>query len=200
MALAVAFLPFYLNDFFYLGELSGLGFLLVDYATRLISLCGFAAAVRWGGLPRLPQRNLMLCLLVVLGAAVLVRLQQTQIYPIIREHLDFFRLKFPLEPLNAPLALLDLSLGLIVVAVSEELVFRRLMFSLLRQYHLSVFIFLSSVAFSLIHWSGGLAEIINTFVAGCIFAIVYAYTKRILFLFVLHYIANFPIFYEYYFS
>jgi membrane protease YdiL (CAAX protease family) len=88
---------------------------------------------------------------------------------------------------------LDLTFGLILVGIFEELIFRGYMHSFLSRFfqnHL-IIIGLSAVAFGFIHWSGGLHKIIITGIIGAIFMALYVRTRSLPAIMLAHFAINF---------
>src|SRR5437773_12292199 len=90
----------------------------------------------------------------------------------------------------------DLHLGLALVALVEEMIFRGLYFTVLGQYlSRTVWVFaLSSLSFGLIHWSLGLAAIIHTGLIGAIFMVCMWRTKSVLPTIIAHFCVNYAAF------
>ncbi|MFH1428882.1 MAG: CPBP family intramembrane glutamic endopeptidase, partial [Candidatus Margulisiibacteriota bacterium] len=75
----------------------------------------------------------------------------------------------------------DLTVGLLMVGIFEELVFRGFMCAYLNRYTKNRFaiVLISSLAFGLIHWSGGLHVVLVTSVIGAVFMIAYLKTRSL---------------------
>ncbi|MEW6201308.1 MAG: type II CAAX endopeptidase family protein [bacterium] len=88
---------------------------------------------------------------------------------------------------------IDLTFGLLLVGVMEELVFRGMMHMVLRRQTQSAaaIIAVSSIAFGLIHWSGGFHAIINATVIGAVFMIFYLRTRSTPALMLAHFTIDF---------
>lgn len=88
---------------------------------------------------------------------------------------------------------IDLSAGLLMAGILEEVVFRGYFFTFLRQYSFrpSVCILFSAVAFGMIHWSGGVHQIILTSAVGAVFMLVYLRTASLPAVIMSHFIVNF---------
>jgi len=88
---------------------------------------------------------------------------------------------------------IDLTAGLLMVAISEELVFRGYLKTFLSRYtQNSVFIIgISAVAFGFIHWSGGLHQVIVTSAIGTVFMILYLRTHSLPAIILAHFAVNF---------
>jgi membrane protease YdiL (CAAX protease family) len=88
---------------------------------------------------------------------------------------------------------IDLTLGLMMTAVCEELVFRGYLFVLLRRFatHPATIVIVSGAAFGLIHWSGGIHRVVATGLIGAIFMMLYIRSRSLHPLIVAHFIINF---------
>ncbi|MDH5771787.1 MAG: CPBP family intramembrane metalloprotease [Rhodospirillaceae bacterium] len=100
--------------------------------------------------------------------------------------------KYP-EIEHSGIKLFDLTFGLALVAVSEEIIYRALLAALVFRYLPGTFwvVVLSSVIFAFIHWAHGPSNVIAAFVSGVIFMILYLRTRSLLPPMLAHYIANF---------
>jgi membrane protease YdiL (CAAX protease family) len=87
----------------------------------------------------------------------------------------------------------DLSAGLLLVGLLEELVFRAAMFSLLSRYasRPAAIIVISALAFGLIHWSLGLHSVVVTAVIGALFMAVYLRTRSLPALVLAHFVIDY---------
>ena len=97
---------------------------------------------------------------------------------------------------DAYLLMFDLFVGILLVAISEELAFRRLLFSLLEKigFGRPAIVLASSTIFALIHLTSGLAAFASTFLYGIIFAMTFYATGRLSLCIALHYIVDFVVF------
>ncbi|MCC7410423.1 MAG: CPBP family intramembrane metalloprotease [Gammaproteobacteria bacterium] len=88
---------------------------------------------------------------------------------------------------------IDLTLGLLLVGVVEELVFRGYMHAVLRRFTDSpaVIVVVSSVAFGLIHWSLGLHAVLVTTVIGAVLMLAYLRTRALPPLMLAHFAIDF---------
>jgi len=88
---------------------------------------------------------------------------------------------------------IDLTFGLFMVGILEELVFRGYMHTFISRYSQSPFAIavFSSVAFGLIHWSLGLHTIVITSIIGAIFMIAYLKTRSLPAIMLAHFAVNF---------
>jgi membrane protease YdiL (CAAX protease family) len=87
----------------------------------------------------------------------------------------------------------DLYVGLALVALVEEIVFRGLFYTLLRRVipSLPVVFLLCSLVFGLIHWSLGLAAIVSTALIGALFLLVMWRTGSVLPAIIAHFVVNY---------
>lgn len=88
---------------------------------------------------------------------------------------------------------IDLTLGLLLVGVVEELVFRGYMHTFLSRFteSSSAIVAISSVAFGLIHWSLGLHAVLITSIIGALFMIAYLRTRALPPIMLAHFAINF---------
>jgi len=102
-----------------------------------------------------------------------------------------------MPPITNPLiAQIDLYLGLALVAIVEELIFRGLYCAILARYISSgiVVLMISAVAFGLIHWSLGLSAIVHTAIIGAVFMICIWRTGSVFPTIVAHFFVNYVAF------
>lgn len=87
----------------------------------------------------------------------------------------------------------DLTFGLLMVGVFEELVFRGFMCTYLERYTRKniVIVLVSSIAFGLIHWSGGLHVVFVTSLIGAVFMTAYLKTRSLPAIMLAHFVINF---------
>ena len=76
---------------------------------------------------------------------------------------------------------IDLTFGLFMVGIFEELVFRGYMHTFMSRYTRNSFaiVVISAVAFGLIHWSLGLHDVLITSIIGAVFMIAYLRTRSL---------------------
>jgi len=87
----------------------------------------------------------------------------------------------------------DLTIGLLLVGIFEELVFRGFMCTYLRTYTRNrfVIVLISSIAFGFIHWSSGLHVVLVTSIIGAVFMIAYLKTRSLPAIMLAHFAVNF---------
>lgn len=88
---------------------------------------------------------------------------------------------------------LDLTLGLLLVGIVEELVFRGYALTFLRRFtgNRLLIVLISSVAFGLIHWSLGLHAVLITSLIGAVFMVAYLATRALPPIMLAHFTINF---------
>lgn len=190
--------PFYLNDFANIFVKDFRVWLLIDYVFVKALPLGFLTYLV--GTKRLTGAELGLR---IPGASQLVGF--TLLATILGIGLDqigwpFFKSILPNTHLgdmpaitNPTVATIDLYFGILFVAITEEVVFRGLAFTALREQFASVkkvFIY-SSLLFGLIHWSLGLHAIINTAIIGFVFMVVVWKTGSIIPTIIAHFLVDF---------
>ena len=199
-------LPFFLNDFLFI-RYSGDFFkiLAVDLGTRVFVLIvcllfcflkGYAAE-DWN-LLRLPRKTFWWGTLFLLCFGILVvDFLGGEIQDFFSE-LTFFW--YPIPP-TFLFKILNLSIGLGLVAISEELVFRGFLISCLKKYSLGTFgvTFISSILFGAIHWSNGVHIIFVAFIWGIASSFFATKYRSIYPAMISHYFINFIIYSSSYF-
>jgi membrane protease YdiL (CAAX protease family) len=88
---------------------------------------------------------------------------------------------------------IDLTFGLFMVGIFEELIFRGYMYTFISRYTRSSFaiVVISAVAFGLIHWSLGLHDILITSTIGAVFMIAYLRMRSLPAIMLAHFAVNF---------
>jgi uncharacterized protein len=88
---------------------------------------------------------------------------------------------------------IDLTFGLLLVGLCEELVFRGFLHHLIGRYTQSVWaiVGLSSIAFGLIHWSLGLHAVVVTTLIGAVLMLAYLRTRSLPAIVLAHFAINF---------
>jgi len=88
---------------------------------------------------------------------------------------------------------IDLTFGLLMVGVCEELVFRGFLYTFISRYtqNYYIIVFISSLAFGLIHWGLGFHTVLITTVIGAVFMIAYIRTQSLPALMLAHFVINF---------
>lgn len=86
----------------------------------------------------------------------------------------------------------DLTIGLMLVALSEEILFRGCLFQVIRKFapHPIVLIGLSSLIFGAMHWPSGVHNIVVTTLSGVAFGCLYYWSKSLVPSVIAHYLVN----------
>lgn len=194
-AFAVLVAPFILNDFAFIALDGGYGVYLVDYATRVLVLgiCLLWPVARHTLVqPSQQAASFYLAFAALVALVVAGRLLTRYVEPAfdgIADWGQFFRFG-PIE--NQTLRWFDLTAGLLLVALSEELVFRKFALAALSTLtgKSSSIILFSAIIFALIHWAGGIVKTLMTFLFGVVYMAVYLKIGRLWPLVAAHWIEN----------
>ena len=196
---ALVLAPFYLNDFLLIDAKSATAVLIIDYGSRVLSLAILfltpslrtivLASLRMPAMFWESIGWILVCTAVVASVHEFAGRVISRLVP----GLDLF--DFPVIENNL-VRWLDLTLGLALVAISEELIFRSAMGPLLRQraYSPAAVLWVSAILFAAIHWSGGLGVIVTALVAGVLFMWVYQRIGSVVPLIVAHFLVDFLLF------
>jgi len=190
--------PFYLNDFANIFVKDWRLWILIDYTTVKIFIffivfwliCGKKMQPSEFGLT--VQQAFPFMIVFLIGTLVGTFIDQNG-YMIIDRLPGYSPLKGMPEFGNPLWKWIDLTAGLLMVGISEELVFRGYLKTFLSRYtQNSVFIVgISAVAFGFIHWSGGFHQVIVTSAIGAVFMILYLRTHSLPAIMLAHFAVNF---------
>lgn len=198
LALILLSSPFYLNDFANLFVKDWRLWLLIDYVGVKLFPCAFVLwlvrsqkmhATELG----FKAQNLSSFLLVFLIVALVGTVIDQNGYALIAGLTGY-------PPLGAMPAIaspvwnwIDLSFGLLLVGIAEELVFRGFMHAFIGRYtdNALVIVVISSVAFGLIHWSLGLHVVVITSLIGAVFMLAYLRTHSLPAIMLAHFAIDF---------
>jgi hypothetical protein len=180
-AVAALSLPFFFNDAANFTLHAFPAWAMIDYAVRVLVLAGLALAAPTLGLNASPLRlrrpslsKLLACALLLAGAGLAL---DAGLLPLLEAALPGWpgAAAPPYPDLFWKAA--DLTFGLALVAVSEELVFRGAVPALMRRLGWGPLTVLlaSSALFGAVHWSNGAASVLS---AGLIGAAFLAGTRR----------------------
>ncbi len=88
---------------------------------------------------------------------------------------------------------IDLTIGLLIVGIFEELVFRGYLNTFLTRYTQNplIIIGISAVAFGFIHWSGGFHKVMVASAIGAVFMVLYLRTRSLPAIMLAHFAVNF---------
>jgi len=196
--LVVLAAPFYLNDFASIYVKDWRWWLAIDYvAVKLFPL----AVVAWlitSGRMQLAEFGLTVqttpaFLATFFVAALAGTLIDQNAYDLLKALPGYAPLgAMPVIP-NDGWNRFDLGVGLLLVGVMEEMVFRAYAHTVISRYTVSpvAIVAISAVAFGLIHWSLGLLTVLITAVIGALFMIIYLRTRSAPALMLAHFAVNF---------
>lgn len=192
LAVILAVAPFVIKRIILFGDYENyVVWLTVDYVARFVSLLGVALGFRSGLIQPLEFRSGWFVSCVVLAGLLSAELaEHIFIYPILLDNLNYLRLSSMPQITNANVRAADLVFGLLLVSASEELVFRRLMFSVIGTRNVASATVLSALIFALIHLTSGIADATNAFVHG----VLLGFTRRVSVCIISHYLVDLKIF------
>lgn len=193
-------LPFLLNDFGNIFVHHVTWWIVQDYAWRALVLGLLWWAVRRGGVPAEPLRWRMPNALTF--AAWLLFTTAAGVWLIDgpgRRLLELWpETRFGMVPLilSPGLRWFDLTFGLVLVAVSEEFVFRGVLLPQLSRRLRSEWagLLISSALFGLVHWSTGAGAVLQTGIAGLLLGLCTLRTRTLYPAVIAHYVINFVTF------
>ncbi len=197
MIYLIAVIPFLLNDLSNIHASSYEQWVLVDYACRMASLL-FLGVMVFKGRLKPDDLGLSLDRKGRLAFWTLILASMTMVYCLASEVL----LK-PFEGVwsatvveydrESAFFLVDMTFGLTLVAVSEEIIFRGLALSALKAYTRNpvVIVLVSALVFALIHWSTGAKNILDCFAYGMIFMAVTMRVRSIIPATVVHFLLDY---------
>ncbi len=199
-SLIVAFVlvfPYYFNDIlFVLLQSFFTAFELVDIITRVATLAflvyavGFSTLKSYAGLPKI---STLLASLFIVALYLGVREVWTTYFSDLLSTFKYY--SFPAYPSLAS-RIFDLSIGLILVALSEELIFRFYLVKFFKKCNFGApaIVLLSSVIFATMHWGTGLENVLLCFFFGVIVCTYYIKTDDLMSCVIAHYAVNLLIF------
>ena len=200
VAFAAVAALFFLNDFAFMAAEDVGQWLAADYAFKIaaLALIVFVLPLRRAAADRaLVVSTTEAVLMGLVAAAFVVTVFELGYRPLDEYFADTQLQEFP-EISSPALYWLDMTAGLALTAIAEELVFRRLFFSVLGSYFSStaVLVIASAVLFGLIHWSGGVANVVAAMVAGVALMLLMLRCGSVWPAIAAHYLANFILFYD----
>lgn len=198
LVLILLFIPFYLNDFSNIYVTDWRFWILIDYST--VKLFPFLV-VLWlirskkmqpseFGLTAQPVISFVTVFFIGTLAATFI--DQNGYF--ILNKFPGYRLLGGMPEIGNPLwNWIDLTVGLLIVGIFEELVFRGYMHTFLTRYTQCplIIIGISGVAFGFIHWSGGFHNVIATSAIGAVFMVLYLRTRSLPAIMLAHFAVNF---------
>lgn len=206
MALAIMILlvigPGFFNDLLYIDNLNYQSWLTFDYGFRIVQMLIIVSYRPFRDVIFSVLRGGRLTIKGIVGAAFCVALA---LFGSFLSNLFFYEMfggesavlfKFP-QIEHEGIRLIDLTFGLALVAISEELIYRGLLAAWLRRYFSSTLalLIIPAIIFASIHWSHGPSSVISAFFIGIILMVLYLRTKSLLPSILAHYAINFAYFY-----
>jgi membrane protease YdiL (CAAX protease family) len=190
--------PFYLNDFANIYVDDWRWWLCIDYAgVKLFPLLVVLWLIRGRNMPASefglapqPAPSFLAAFLMVTLVGTLI---DQNAYKLIETFPGYPALARMPDIASPAWNWIDLTLGLVAVGIFEELIFRGYMHTFLSRYTESRFaiVFVSAVAFGLIHWSAGLHVVLVASSIGAVFMIAYLTTKSLPAIMLAHFAVNF---------
>jgi len=167
--------------------------LAIDYASRLAALALLAVdpVLRRVVYGRRPLRFRVRRLAAWSAAFVVLHLARVELGPFLYQHLPDMRLGIYPRP-SGLLYLFDMTVGVALVAIHEELFFRRAMRATLAGLgNETAIVAISAVLFGLHHWWTGIPNILGNLVFGILAMVFYRRSGAIWPLMVIHYLDDF---------
>lgn len=198
MALVLLASPFYLNDFASIFIKDWRLWLFIDYAgvklfpfliTFWLISSNKMRASEFGLTTQSAPSFLMVFLIVTLAGTVI----DQNGYQLIENIPGYSALGgMPAITISA-WDWIDLTFGLLMVGIFEELIFRGFMHTFISRYTENSFVIvvISSAAFGLIHWSLGMHAVVITSIIGAVFMIAYLRTRSLPAIMLAHFAINF---------
>lgn len=190
--------PFYLNDFSNILIKDWHWWLFIDYTAVKLFPLGVVFLLIYSGKMKASEFGLKNQSALTFMVTVLI---VTLIGTLIDQNGKILMGKFPgyqqlggmPEILDPVWNWVDLTFGLLMVGICEELVFRGFLNTFITRYTKNsvAIVLFSSIAFGLIHWSLGLHEVIITSAIGAVFMIAYLKTRSVVALIIAHFMINF---------
>jgi membrane protease YdiL (CAAX protease family) len=190
----LAYGVFIVNDVLFIRSSDWQTYLAVDYGSRVLALALLLVprAPRAVVLQREPRRvGLGQAILLVLACVTWERVLAAGVLPELGLIFGNSRLaNFPVLPPG--IKQLDLVLGVLLVAISEEVLSRRVARVVLRDLLRGDFqvIVVSALLFAAIHWSQGIPNLVYVFLIGVVFMAVYLRVGALWPLILAHYIID----------
>ena len=186
---------FLLNDFLFLTAKRYESWLLIDYGSRLLALAivlvlvlrKISSAAEFGLTGISLRFGIMWLLLLTVTGLVIDEVG----WRFLEQHLPHTQLVSMPKIENSFVNIFDLTFGVALVALSEEIVFRGYFHSAFRdRLPPWVLVALSAVLFGMIHWSQGLHAVISTALWGILPMLAMARTGSVIPAMIAHYITD----------
>lgn len=197
-ALILLLVPFYLNDFANIYIQDWRLWLFIDYVgvklfPFLVILWLIKSKQMRPAELGLASQSMPSCFAVFLVAALVSTVIDQNGYQLIAELPGYAPLgKIPV--ITDPVwNRIDLTFGLLLVGIVEELIFRGFLHAFISRYTENSFaiVAISSVAFGLIHWSFGLHTVLIASVIGAVYMLAYLMTRSLPAIMLAHFVLDF---------
>lgn len=195
--LALLVSPFLLNDFPLIYAKTYIQWILIDYAVRILIIAAIIYLVKKKnvslsefGLVRINLKQFFKWSLILSFVGIVIDQVGWRFFDSILPKTKL--MSYPTTG-NALLNAIDLTFGLCLVSISEELVFRGYFYTVARNYTKKFFIItaFSSVVFGAIHWSLGLHAVIVSAIWGVLPMIALLKTGSVIPALFAHYATDF---------
>ena len=191
-------LPFYLNDFSNIYVTDWRLWIFIDYTS--VKLLPFLVVLWLISTKRMqstefgliPQTVISFVTVFLIGTLAVTFILQNG-YLILNWFSGYPRLG-EMPKITSPLwRWIDLTIGLLMVGIFEELVFRGYLYTFITRYTRRpwMIIGVSAMAFGFIHWSGGLHMVMLTAAAGAVFMLLYLQTFSLPAIMLAHFAVDF---------
>jgi membrane protease YdiL (CAAX protease family) len=198
LALVLLASPFYLNDFANIYVKNWRWWLFIDYVSvklfpSLIVLWLIHSKSMRASEFGLTTQTIPSFLVVFLVVALVGTTIDQNGYQIVAKFPGYSPLGGMPAITNPAWNWIDLTFGLFMVGILEELIFRGYMHTFISRYTKNSFaiVVISAVAFGLIHWSLGLHGVLITSTIGAVFMIAYLRTRSLPAIMLAHFAVNF---------
>ena len=198
LALFLLAIPFYLNDFSSIYVKNWRWWLFIDYVS--VKLFPFLVAI-WLIYSKkmrasefgLTTQPVPLFFIVFLAVSLIGIIIDQNGYNLIAKLPGYSKLGSMPAITSHVWDWIDLTFGLLMVGVFEELVFRGYMHTFISRYTQNAFVIvvISSIVFGFIHWSLGLQIVVVTSVIGAVFMIAYLLSRSLPAIMLAHFAVNF---------
>jgi membrane protease YdiL (CAAX protease family) len=198
LALVLLVSPFYLNDFANIYVKNWRWWLFIDYVSvklfpSLVVLWLIRSKNMRASEFGLTTQTIPSFLVVFLVLALVGTTIDQNGYQIVAKFPGYSSLGGMPAITNPAWNWIDLTFGLFMVGIIEELIFRGYMHTFISRYTKNSFaiVVISAVAFGLIHWSLGLHGVLITSIIGAVFMIAYLRTRSLPAIMLAHFAVNF---------
>ena len=193
--LAVLSSIFLLNDFLFMRAKGYVGWLEIDYGSRFLALGIIFSLLQQKisnltefGLTSIPFRRGIVWMLLLTVTGILIDQVGWRFFERV---LPYTQLAAMPKIENPIVKIFDLTFGVALVAVSEEIVFRGYCYSALKdRMSPQLLVVISALLFGLIHWSTGLHAIVSTALWGVLPMVAMIRTGSVIPAVIAHYLTD----------